>query len=182
MSQDSPDLEHEIAAAAARAAIPTLMNGALEGDLEAVHRALVLGADVNVQDPDGRTALMLAAFNGHSDVCAHLVAKGATVDHRDKMGRTPLMFAATGTCPETLELLIQRGAGVNLVDSGEGWTPLMFAGAEGHLPVVEALLQHGADRDTKDADGDTALDFAIKNHHQEAIALLTRAADPEATT
>ncbi len=174
MSQDSENLEDNIADAAAQASIPTLMNGALEGELDAVKRALGLGADVNTQDPDGRTALMLASFNGHVEICTHLVTQGATVDHRDKMGRTALMFAATGTSPETLEYLISQGAGINLVDGGEGWTPLMFAGAEGHVPVLKVLLQHGAETDTVDADGDTARDFAAKNSHQDAVTLLTR--------
>ena len=178
MAQDPSDLLDDIAEAAARAAVPTLMNGALEGDMASVCRALELGADVNVQDPDGRSALMLAAFNGHEAVCGHLIAKGAIVDHRDTMGRTALMFAATGTCPDTIEALIQHGAGVNLVDGGEGWTPLMFAGAEGHVPVLEALLRHGAAKDTRDADGDTAHDFAAKNNHADAMALLVGPSTP----
>ncbi len=167
------DLKGDIADSAARAAVPTLLEGALNGDATAVQRALGLGVDANAHDPEGRTALMFAAFNGHDALCQQLLDKGATIDHRDQMGRTALMFASTGPFPQTVALLIQGGADVNCVDGGEGWSPLMFAAAEGHLPVLETLLKHGAKRDVIDTDGDTALSFAEQKGHKEAATFIT---------
>ena len=49
---------------------------------------------------------------------------------------------------------------------------LMFAAAEGQTDVIRVLLAHGADMKVADKDGDTALDFAEKNGHQEAAKIL----------
>ena len=48
----------------------------------------------------------------------------------------------------------------------------MFAAAEGQADVVKVLLAHGANMKITDQDGDTALDFAEKNGHREAVKLL----------
>ena len=48
----------------------------------------------------------------------------------------------------------------------------MFAAAEGHADVVAALLAAGADPSMKDADDDTARDFALQRGHTALAALL----------
>ena len=52
-------------------------------------------------------------------------------------------------------------------------TPLMTASAYNKPQVVEILLKHNANRDAKDSDGKTALDYAKENNHQDIIKLLT---------
>ena len=83
------------------------------------------------------------------------------------------MFAATGDNAETVELLLNADAKViNAVDTGEGFTTLMHAAAEGQVEVVKVLLKYNADAAIRDADGDTAQDFARKNQHAEVLRLL----------
>ena len=48
----------------------------------------------------------------------------------------------------------------------------MTASAEGLADIVSLLLGAGADRNIKDVDGDTALDFARQNSHTEVVELL----------
>ena len=139
--------------------------------LERVRQSLQQGLDVNKADAEGRTALMMAAFDGYTEVVELLVEHGAEVDLCDGAGRTALMYAASGPFPQTVELLIKGGADVNLIDTVERWTALMFAAAEGHQPVVEVLLRHGADIDVTDADGDAAIDHA-RNRKQSHIVVL----------
>jgi ankyrin repeat protein len=50
----------------------------------------------------------------------------------------------------------------------------MFAAGEGQLEVVRTLLRHGADRAARDADGDAAIDHALRRRHSEVVALLDR--------
>ena len=144
-----------------------VMQWALDGELGKVKSALEAGADPNAPDPDGRTALMFAAFNGHSGIVLELLDKGAGVDRRDLMGRTALLYAATGPFPETVRILLDRGAEPSVVDSDEHFSPLMHAAAEGHLEVVKILVEAGADASLKDVDGDDAATFARQNGHPE---------------
>uniref|UniRef100_A0A2C9LGP4 Uncharacterized protein n=1 Tax=Biomphalaria glabrata TaxID=6526 RepID=A0A2C9LGP4_BIOGL len=48
------------------------------------------GAQVNSQDKDKTSSLMLAAREGHADVCAYLLSHGAIADLQDKTGLTAL--------------------------------------------------------------------------------------------
>jgi len=147
-------------------------DAALEGKIDVLRRALEQGADANVADGDGRTALMLAAFNGHTEGVRLLLGHRARVDDRDAAHRTALIYAASGPNPETVRALLEAGADVDAVDNVEHWTALMFAAAEGHLEVVQALLDGQADSSLQDVDGETARDFAGKNGHGRIAALL----------
>ncbi len=153
-------------------ATPAVTDPAAVARLERVRLTLEQGLDVDKADPDGRTALMMAAFEGYTEVVELLVEYGAEVDRRDSTGRTAMMYASSGPFPQTVELLIQSGADVNVADTAEGWTALMFAAAEGLRPVVEVLLRHGADIGMADQDGDAAIDHARERGQTHIVALL----------
>jgi ankyrin repeat protein len=153
-------------------ATPAFFEAAQTGDRAAVEAALESGVEVDAADPQGNTALMLAAFNGHSELVRFLLEGGALVNHRDATGRTALMYASSGPFPDTVSLLLEHKADVNLTDNGEGWSAIMFAGGEGLAEVITVLLSNGADPARMDEDGDTALNFAQRNSHLEAAALL----------
>jgi len=142
-----------------------LHTASLDGENAKVKEAIAAGADVNAPDAEGRTALMLAAFNGHSEIVLMLTDNGASVARRDLMGRTALLYAATGPFPETVKILLDKGSEPNVVDSDEHFSPLMHAAAEGNLDVVKILMEAGANQDLKDVDGDNAESFARQAGH-----------------
>jgi hypothetical protein len=57
------------------------------------YKLLEIGADVNLQDSSGRTALMYAAYNGYINRVNKLLALGANVNIQDSFGHTALMYA-----------------------------------------------------------------------------------------
>ena len=54
----------------------------------------------------------------------------------------------------------------------DGWTPLIIASYRGKPEVVRVLLAAGADKDRRNNDGKTALDWAIECNKDACAALL----------
>lgn len=182
--QSPPQTQSQEGAAQARptpsepsAATPEdlLREAARSGNLAGVKAQADTGVSVDASDPQGRTALQLAAFDGHVDTVAWLIAEKADVNHRDELGRTALMYASTGDNLSTVEALLAAGAEVNLVDQAERFTALMFAAAEGQNAIVSRLMESQADPSMADADGETALNFAQTNGHASVVELLSPA-------
>ena len=61
---------------------------------------------------------------------------------------------------------------LNHPDNDDGWTPLMIASYWGNPEVVRVLLAAGADKDLRNNDGKTALDWAIRGNEDACAALL----------
>ncbi len=55
----------------------------MQRDAAGVRALIAAGADVNVADGDGTTALHWAAYHGDSELVAALLAAGARVTRRD---------------------------------------------------------------------------------------------------
>jgi len=150
----------------------SLRQAALDGRLNAVRAAIKDGADVSACDGEGRTALMLAAFGGHQEIVDVLLAHGTDVNQRAQDGFTALIYAASGPGPKTVEILLDHGAEVDAREDREQFTALMYAANEGQIENVKLLLRFGANPSLKDADGDTAADFAQQRGHEEILRLL----------
>ncbi|XP_046389052.1 ankyrin repeat and SAM domain-containing protein 3-like isoform X2 [Ischnura elegans] len=58
----------------------------------------------------------------------------------------------------------------------EGWTPLMYACFNGCPETIELLLRCGAEKDTRNAQGQTALMIAAHNGHEDAAKFFTEKA------
>ena len=70
--------------------------------------------DVDVQDPDGKTGMMLAGANGHLNVVEYLAKKGAKIDAIDNEGFTALMMSAVNRHRPVVEYLLSQKADVTL--------------------------------------------------------------------
>ena len=71
---------------------------------------------------------------------------------------------------ETVKQFIESGTKVN--KKLNGLTPLMYAARYNKVEIIKYLLQKGADRDIKDSQGFTALNYAELSYANEAIAIL----------
>jgi ankyrin repeat protein len=138
----------------------------------------VLGIDLERQNPAGETALMLAALRGDLELARLLIERGAEVN---KPGWTALHYAATGGHEALVRLLLEQHAFVDS-ESPNGSTPLMLAAQYGSTAVVKLLLQEGAEPAQKNRQGLNALDFAKLGSRPDAVAVLTAALRPQAST
>jgi uncharacterized protein len=132
---------------------------------------------VEVRTVKDESPLMLAAIKGQLALCQQLLDRDADVN---KPGWTPLHYAASGGKTEVIQLLLQHFAYIDAA-SPNGSTPLMLAAMYGSTDTVRVLLQAGADPKLKNALDLTALDFARKVGHLDAIELIAasmRASEP----
>jgi ankyrin repeat protein len=159
--------------------VPPLIKAAEKGDVVAVRTLLSRGADVQVRDALGRTALMFAARNGDTATVQALLMNGADANTRDGAGWTALMFATGSGDIATVQVLLAHKAHVN-AKTDSGWTALMHATVRGNTAIVQTLLANGAEANAKDKDDQTALLLAVQGGHTAIVqALLASGADAQ---
>jgi ankyrin repeat protein len=143
-----------------------------------VHEFLDLGADPNISDVRGNTALITASSRGRTDVVRLLLERDADPNIRNRFGDIALIEASIKGHIDIVKLLLNNDADINIRDS-YGWTALRMASSYGHIDIVIFLLDHGADPNIIDNDGNTALFKASYNGHSDiVILLLDNGADP----
>jgi len=103
-----------------------------------------------------------------------LFSRGASTDVYSPVGSTPLIEAIRRRDPTILDVLLAHGVNTNLPALPSGQTPLQLALQLGDLALAQRLLNAGADINQKDAAGDNALLFVIKQRpiNYSAVELL----------
>lgn len=120
-----------VSTALPRGAWTPLMHAARQGAFEGARALADGGADLNLKDPDGTTALVIAIINAHYDLAAMLLEKGADPNVADSAGMAavyalvdmntlgnmqgrPQPKLESKITPESLlQLLIKKGANPN---------------------------------------------------------------------
>ena len=96
------------------------------------------GANVNMFNEKGNTALTAACLKGHKEIVEILLDAGAIIDWTNQENDTPLTLAVLQGHVEIVKLLIARGANVN-IRTKYGNTALSLAILKGHKEIVELL-------------------------------------------
>nr|XP_026488539.1 protein TANC2 isoform X2 [Vanessa tameamea] len=172
---------------------PLLCMYAYQGIISMVGLLIEFGADLEMTNSQGCSALSLACQRGHTDVARMLIASGASLSHTDTAEQTPLVHAAKNGHRDTVIYLLGCQTGKedrNSIeideDNIEQLVPgsrhaLIAAAQNGHLDIVEYLL------DTAElipdgicpVTGETALTAACSTGNAAiADALLIRGATP----
>jgi len=154
-----------------------LMAAVAGGDPEVITLLLDQRPDVKAATRVGWTALHGAASNRDVSALKRLLDLGADANPRKNFqGRTPLMWAALAGDRATVQLLLDRGAEVNAKEELNGLTALLMAagGEGGHADVVGTLLAKGADPTATDAEGNTALAWALRQGATPVARLLEK--------
>ncbi|XP_064289486.1 ankyrin repeat and SOCS box protein 1 isoform X2 [Passer domesticus] len=119
------------------------------------------GAEIDLVDVKGQTALYVAVVNGHLECARILLKAGADPNGSRHHRSTPVYHAARVGRADILQELIRHGADVDvnqqLASRGPGAAPrplttlvvcpLYISAAYHHLPCFRLLLQAGADPD-----------------------------------
>ncbi len=151
-------------------------------DASAVRALLDGGADANVPEADGTTALHWAVRHDNLELARLLLDHGAVAGAVNAFHIPPLWLATVNGSAAMIELLLDAGADPGTaVAAGE--TVLMMAARTGRVDAMEVLLARGAEVDAVQRDGQTALMWAATEGHADAVrALVAAGADVGART
>jgi ankyrin repeat protein len=143
-----------------------------EADEELMEALVDHGADVNMQNFTGETALFIAAQRGLEDKVDYLLENGANVHVKNLDGATALHAAAATGSEAIVVALVRYGSFLNAKDD-EGDSPLHWAVREGHAELVSLLVRLGADVNCVNNDGETPLSLALSCEDLAMVKLLT---------
>jgi ankyrin repeat protein len=162
-----------------------LMRAAENGDMDMVRLLLGYGANVNLRNDSGKTAVDIAlSRSGGEDIASMIRRKHeptrTLVRHLGEVylrSSLPEHLHHLSPIPDkiaTLERAIQEGAYVNQPDD-KGKTPLYIAAHMGDLEVARVLIEAQANVDQPTKWGSTPLWIAAMNGHLEVVRMLIRA-------
>ncbi len=149
-------------------------DAAMNGDVDAVRTLLKDGADVNLAQGDGMTALHWAAETGDVEMVGMLLYAGANINGVTRLGDyTPLHLASKAGKEQVVSQLLEAGADPGAFTTTGEATALHFAAASGSSATVEALLNHGAFIDARESvRGQTPLMLAAGRNHVAVLHVL----------
>ena len=184
--------------------ITPLVAAGMSGHLELTNALIDAGADVNLADRDGETALSLtlaiackpsdeeddsadedaeenAAFwqqvfaGPHVQIARVLMQAGARADTTNEFIKRFFIISCSEGSTELVATLLEHGADANVRDVGN-MTPLMYAISQPE--VFRLLLDHGADVNLECAFGVTVLDSLLDDSTLDlAQAVIDRGAN-----
>ncbi|KAJ3371222.1 hypothetical protein HDU91_005493 [Kappamyces sp. JEL0680] len=112
------------------------------------------GVDLEKQDKDGNSALMVAVNTDHLSIVKLLASCNVNLELRDNHGYTALLKAAKRDKPGILSVLVANGADVNEQDNA-GWTALHYCGYNSNLDMCKRLVEAGASTDARTTKGES---------------------------
>ena len=144
------------------------------------------GANVNLKDKEGKTALLWASSNSLENATI-LISNGAKVNEAANDGMTPFLQATLGVSSgkvpiEMCELLTKNGANIHAElkkQSALKWTALHYASANGDAELVKYLIKHGANVNKATGEGSSPLFLAKLGGYDDVVKILKNAGAKE---
>ena len=144
-----------------------------------IAKALIdAGADVNQQDRLQDSPYLYAGAQGKTEILAYILEK-ATPDHQvyNRYGGNALIPAAEKGHLANVKLLLADGKADIDHQNNFGYTALIEAvaltdGSQLYQQIVQELLAYNANKELRDNNGMTALDYAKEKGYTKMVELL----------
>ncbi len=148
--------------------ITPIVQAAVIGSLPITELLIEYGADVNLCQRNGESALANAANRGNIKLVALLLEQGADPNLRMRLG-TPLALADGAA---VMKVLLSYGADPNIPDE-DGDLPIVGAIDKNNLEEIELLISHGTDVHHANKRGETPIDRAKRRgNYNEVMAFI----------
>ena len=139
--------------------------------MEELEKILNAGQNIDEQQANGNTALIIACMTGHDNIVQYLLERGANPNIANTAGNTALIMAVKLHFKNIVKMLLEHGANPNMRRK-DGFTALMLAAMDNQLDMASELVKHGADVSLKNNEGMTAMDMAAMYDTHEILKLL----------
>eukprot|EP00930_Biecheleria_cincta_P080556 TRINITY_DN6890_c0_g1_i1.p1 TRINITY_DN6890_c0_g1~~TRINITY_DN6890_c0_g1_i1.p1 ORF type:complete len:231 (+),score=33.21 TRINITY_DN6890_c0_g1_i1:71-694(+) len=143
--------------------VPELVRQAGKGDLRAVTNLLDAGADPNMPDDLGISALHCACKKGHTEIVSLLLSRGARVNSAvaGLTGELPIHYACKYGHASVLQVLLKYGAD-HTKRTKDGQLPADFARAKQRLKCCEILSEQDRVANNSCQNSGLEHDYAMK--------------------
>nr|KAI8741538.1 serine/threonine-protein phosphatase 6 regulatory ankyrin repeat subunit A-like [Biomphalaria glabrata] len=150
-----------------------ILNIALNDTLTAKRLVTHYGADVNIQNIRGDTALILAAALQNKTMVDFLLKNNASKQITNNYGVSAFTMAANSGKVDIVKSLYDKEYNLEHSDN-QGWTPLMCACHSGDIRTVKYLLDKGARTNVSSNVNATPLIIASSTGKEEVVSLLLK--------
>lgn len=152
-----------------------LHHASKRGHDEVVKLLLDYGAQVDLQDQNGNTALHITCvpWRNTGEIPKILLQHDAMANIQNEHGHTALHYAAMKGDSNLVQLLLKKNASVNIQNS-EGETALHFAVEKGDPKLVQLFLEKKARVNIQNNKGETALHSAARLGDSNLVQLLLK--------
>ena len=117
-------------------------DAAITGNTEKLQELLEINNDfINIETPNGETALIWAAQNGNVGLIKTLLEKGAYVNHQDNDGTTALIITSYQGCFDGVKVLLQYKPSVAIKDVF-GKNAFEYAIETGHFEIEQMIEEY----------------------------------------
>ena len=153
--------------------ITTLMLAASKGNKEMVLFLADNGANLDVRNEIGHSALAFAVIQNKPEIVKILIEHGAQIIS-DNDGISTVMMAIQFGRFEILKMLNPSERDVNL-KADDGWTALYFSIRNENIEILDYLLAKGACPNVVDTYSQSPLDFARESRWKASYSRLKKA-------
>jgi ankyrin repeat protein len=175
------DIKYNILDPKSKMHLKTLLHRAIEkSKIEFATQLIEKGANVNIKDGEGNTALHLAVKKGNKEIIKLLVnsMKDDGINKTNGMGVIALNLNKAKELKLDDDTKIELIKKMNIANlnkkDGKGNTALHLAVKKNNKKIVDALITRGVNLDIKGNKGNTALHLAVKNNKIDIVENLLR--------
>ncbi|XP_059653505.1 potassium channel AKT2/3-like [Cornus florida] len=154
-----------------------LLSVASTGNAAFLDELLKTGLDPDIGDSKGKTPLHIAASKGHEECVSVLLKHACNIHLKDRDGNTALWDAIAAKHHSIFRILHHHAAISDPYIAGD---LLCTAVKRNDLTVMNSLLKHGLYVDSKNHQGLTAVQIAMKENYIDMVNLLMNGADVNA--
>ena len=153
-----------------------LINAVNNDDYNSVISLLNSGAnpDGDLANPNAITPLGLACNKGNINIVSLLLKNGANPNYKPANNSSPFFYTVMGPQkPEIMKMLIDYGLNINKVEPGQdhyAFTVITL----GHSKTLQILIDAGLNKNIRDKEGYSLLEWAKKVGRKDCIDILNQ--------